>query len=99
MAIYCIIPTVFTVLCSAKVVASSESLCHLNDIQGKHTASLPQITVRNLGNAVVTCPGISLLLFSYFSSFLYSAITKYAGGQADEIIFTSSFTLKERGIR
>lgn len=62
-------------------------------------ASLPHITVSNLGKAVASCLDISLLLFIYFSSFLYSAITEYAGDEAAEILFISSFNLKQRGIR
>lgn len=51
------------------------------------------------GKSSFNCLDICLLLFSYLSSFLYSAIKKYAGDEAAEILFISSFNLKQRGIR
>lgn len=85
------------VLCSSKAIASSESWCHMNEIQKKKKSifpvvSLPQIAVRN-------CLDISFCLLSYFSPFLYLSITKYAGDWIAKIIFISGFILKERGIR
>lgn len=52
-----------------------QSLCVTRMIHKKSIfpyASLPQITVRNLGNASVTCPGISLLSLHY--SFLFQQL-------------------------
>lgn len=101
MIIYCIISTAFMVLCSAKAIGSSEPLCHQNDIE-KNRVPFCLTTSRNseeFGKSSFNCLDICLLLFSYFSSFLYSAIKKYAGDEAAEIIFISSFNLKQRGIR